>query len=77
VSGLKLIDFGLLTVADVCGRFGCSAKAVQNWIAAGRLAAIEVGGGRGTYLVPAAALDDFVPPPRGRPKVKTRHRAVD
>lgn len=72
VREIPLGDFGLETVAQACARKGWAAKSVQNWIRAGLIPAVAVGGGRGsgTFLLRAKDVNEFTPPPRGRPKVQ-------
>lgn len=72
VREIPLGDFGLETVAQACARKGWAAKSVQNWIRAGLIPAVAVGGGRGsgTFLLRTRDVDTFAPPPRGRPKLQ-------
>jgi hypothetical protein len=64
---IPLSDFGLETVAQACARMDWAAKSVQNWIRAGLLPAVSVGGGRGhgTFLLRTEDVDAFELPARG------------
>jgi hypothetical protein len=64
---ISLAKFGLETVADACARKGWAPKTVQNWVNAGLMPAVPVGGGRGTFLLVIEEVNGFTPPPRGRP----------
>ncbi len=74
----SLSEVGLETVATAAARKGWAPKTVQNWIAAGLLAACPVGGGRGTLLLRVADVDAFTPPVRedgrGRPLTVRKRR---
>lgn len=74
---LPLSRFGLMTVGEACARYGWAAKTVQNWVRAGLLPAVVVGAGRGggSFLLPAADVEAFTPPPRGRPPAKPKKPA--
>lgn len=48
----------LLTVPEVAERFDVTAQTVRNWIAAGRLAAVQPTP-RGRYRIPAGAMEAF------------------
>lgn len=77
VQEIPLGDFGLETVSQACARKGWAAKSVQNWIRAGLIPAVAVGGGRGsgTFLLRTKDVDAFAPPPRGRPPKVAREPA--
>jgi hypothetical protein len=77
VRELSLAEFGLELVSEACARKGWAAKTVQNWIRAGLLPAVVLGTGRGaTFLVRIKDVDDFEPPPRGRPPKEKPKRPV-
>jgi hypothetical protein len=65
VREISLSEFGLETVTVACARKKWSPKSVQNWVRAGLIPAVPVGGGRGTYLLRVADVDAFAPPARG------------
>lgn len=72
---LPLSAVGLLSLADVAARFGCSVRAVQKWVEGGLLPVVVAGGGKRTvYLVRVKDAAGFTKPPRGRPVLTPARR---
>lgn len=59
MSGVRRISDELLTVQEVAARMGVGDQAVRDWIAAGDLAAIKIGGRTG-YRISLDDLDAFL-----------------
>ncbi|WP_439622334.1 helix-turn-helix domain-containing protein [Gemmata sp.] len=69
VREIALKDVGLLSVADAAAELGAAPRTVQKWIADGLLPVVVAGGGmRTVYLLRAADVKGFTPPPMGRPR---------
>jgi predicted site-specific integrase-resolvase len=58
----------MLTIAEVAQRYGVSGQTVRRWCMTGLLSgAVKLGKDRrGTWVIPASALEGFEPPKRNR-----------
>ena len=65
---IPLSDLGMVSVEVWATQIGVSLRAVQRWIADGRIPAAAVGAGnRITYLLRLCDVNGFTLPLRGRP----------
>lgn len=53
---MEITRSDLLTAAEAADRFGCTARAVRKWLAAGRLDGFRIAG---SWVIPANEVERY------------------